>query len=74
VTLRLHELKLPVLIVVGEFDEARPETASRYRKQISGARLNVIPNSGHAIFDDQPVATLNALGIFLTSVENNPRH
>jgi proline iminopeptidase len=74
VTRRLHELKVPVLIVVGEFDEARPETASRYRQQIPGARLKVIPNSGHAIFDDQPAATLNALGSFLTAVEGKSRH
>jgi proline iminopeptidase len=47
VTPRLGELKLPVLLIVGEFDEARPETARRYQGQIPGAQLKVVPDAAH---------------------------
>ncbi|MFN7544054.1 MAG: proline iminopeptidase-family hydrolase [Acidobacteriota bacterium] len=58
---RLSQLRLPVLFVVGEFDEARPATAARYRDLIPGAQLKVIPDAAHALFSDNPAATLSTL-------------
>ena len=69
VSSRLGELRLPVLLVVGEFDEARPETAARYQKIIPGSKLEVIPGAAHAQLGDNPEATLRVLGQFLKSVE-----
>lgn len=67
ITKELGKLKLPTLIVVGEFDEARPQTAARYQKLIPGARLEVIPNAAHALWWDNPEATLRVFREFLTS-------
>jgi proline iminopeptidase len=73
VTPRLSELKVPVLLVVGEFDEARPETAARYQKAIPGAQLTVIPQSAHALLRDNPQATIQTLRDFITRVEQSRR-
>ncbi len=69
VTARLSELRLPVLLVVGQFDEARPETAARYQKLIPGSKLEVIPGAAHSQLGDNPEATLAALQSFLNGVE-----
>lgn len=66
---RLGELRLPVLLVVGEFDEARPETAARYQKLIPGSKLEVIPGAAHSKLQDNPEGTLRVLEQFLKSVE-----
>ncbi len=47
VTPGLPRLRLPVLIVIGRYDEVRPETASRFQAMIPGARLAVIEECGH---------------------------
>jgi len=43
----LPRWKLPVLFVVGRFDEARPETVARFQAMIPGARLEVVEDCGH---------------------------
>jgi proline iminopeptidase len=68
-TPKLGQLRLPVLLMVGQFDEARPETAARYQKLIPGSRLEVIEGAAHAQLSDNPEATLKAIASFLTSVE-----
>lgn len=66
-TPRLAALRLPVLFLTGEFDEARPETSARYQTLIPGARLAVIPGAAHALFADNPARTLDVLAEFLRS-------
>jgi len=66
---RLGELRLPVLFLNGEFDEARPETAARYQRLVPGARLEVIPGAAHSLLGDQPARTVEVLRRFLESVE-----
>ncbi len=68
-TPRLAELRLPVLLITGEFDEARPETAARYQKLIPGARFEVIPGAAHALFADNPARTLQVLADFFRSLD-----
>lgn len=65
VTGRLGELKLPVLLMVGEYDEARPQTAARYQKMIPGAKLEVIPGAAHSLYMDNLEGTLKVLRRFL---------
>ncbi len=72
VTPRLAELRLPVLLVTGEFDEARPETAARYRKLIPGALLEVIPGAAHALFADNPTRTRQVLAEFFRAHDQQP--
>jgi proline iminopeptidase len=71
-TPRLAELQLPVLLVTGEFDEARPETAARYQKLIPGARFEVIPGAAHALFTDNPTRTLQVLADFFGAHDPKP--
>lgn len=66
VTPALPKWKLPVLLVVGEFDEARPATAARYQKLIPGARLEVIPQAAHALWWDNREATLQVFQRFFS--------
>lgn len=66
-TKELGKLKLPTLIVVGEFDEARPQTAARYQKLIPGAHLEVIPNAAHALWWDNREATIKTFSDFIKS-------
>ncbi len=69
VTGRLGELRLPVLFLNGEFDEARPETAARYQKLVPGSRLEVIPEAAHSLLGDQPARTMEVLRRFLEAAE-----
>jgi len=73
VTPRLKELKLPVLLMVGEFDEARPETAARYQKMIPGAKMEVVPGAAHALWSDNEKGTREAVERFLKGFERGPR-
>lgn len=74
VTPRLREIHVPVLLMVGEFDEARPETAARYQRMIPGARLAVIPGAAHASMSDEPEKVNATLRDFLARVENTRRN
>ena len=66
---RLGELRLPVLLVAGEFDEARAETVHGYARMIPGARVEIIPRAGHAMVADEPEVTTGAVRRFLADVE-----
>lgn len=66
---RLPELALPVLWLVGEYDEVRPETAREFQALVPGSALTVIPNAGHASDIDQPEAFNDAVREFLRRVE-----
>lgn len=66
---RLHEIQLPVLLIVGEFDEARPETMIRFADQIPDAEIAIIPGAGHAAMVDQPELYAAQLKRFLSKIE-----
>ncbi len=67
---RLHELNLPVLFLVGEYDEARPETVREFQALVSGSLMTVIPDAGHGSSWDQPEAYNAAVNEFLAGVES----
>lgn len=71
VTARLHEIRVPVLFMVGEFDEARPETVARYQRLIAGSQLAVIPGAGHVTTADAPEQVNETVRSFLARVEKN---
>jgi proline iminopeptidase len=62
-------LDLPVLFLVGEFDEARPETMREFMQLVPGSSLTVIPDAGHVSNVDQPEAFNAAVNDFLREVE-----
>ena len=65
----LSKIKVPTLFVCGEFDEATPQTAIKYKKKISGAQVKVIKGGSHALLLEKPRATLKAFGDFLKTVD-----
>lgn len=76
VTPRLSELKMPVLFLVGRYDEARPETVATFQSAIPGAVLTVFEHSGHEAPIEEYAAYAQTLDNFLSRVEHKklPAH
>ncbi len=70
---RLTQIKIPTLFLVGQYDEARPETMQEFQSLVPGSILKVIPNAGHSVHIDQTLATNEALADFLSTVDRNRR-
>jgi pimeloyl-ACP methyl ester carboxylesterase len=57
---------VPTLLIWGENDGlAPPKFGTAYQRAIPGAKLVVIPQAGHAPFEEQPDAFLAAFDQFL---------
>lgn len=65
----IRQIKVPTLLISGEFDEARPATVAYYESQIPGARHALIPGAGHLTMQDAPALELKAITNFLTDIE-----
>lgn len=67
---QLGRLRLPVLVIVGGCDESRPkENARAVTSAIPGARLTIVPNTGHEPQIEDPTV-FNALVLdFLAAVD-----
>lgn len=62
----LHRVDVPTLLVWGASDGlVPPRFGEAYRDRIPGATLVVIPQAGHAPFEEQPDAFLAAFDAFL---------
>ena len=66
---RLPELHLPVMFIVGEFDEVRPATVEEYRALVPGSIVKVIPDAAHRVNVDQAATYNKVLAGFFESVE-----
>ena len=66
---RLHELELPVMFIVGRYDEARPETMLEFQRLIPGSVVEVVEDAGHRSMEDQPERFNTAVQGFLVGVE-----
>ena len=62
-------LRGPVLFMTGEYDEARPVTLRTFADKVKGAQFVVVPNSGHAIWNDNPEFAIPKLRAFLRAVD-----
>ncbi|MGI9204196.1 MAG: proline iminopeptidase-family hydrolase [Woeseiaceae bacterium] len=69
VTSQLHEIDVPVLLMAGEFDEARPERLAQYQQLMPGSRLEIIAGAAHASLSKEPEEYRAILESFLDSVE-----
>jgi proline-specific peptidase len=65
VTPLLPQLNLPVLIVVGRFDEARPETASGFARKLPNAQVSIVEDCGHMVPLEAPAILADEIAHFL---------
>ena len=65
----LPNIKVPTLLLAGEFDEARPSTIQRFQSMIPGAEFKMIKNAGHATMIDNKEDYLATLKSFLDKVD-----
>ena len=66
----LGSIKVPVLYTVGEFDEANPETIRRFASLTPGAKVVVLPGSGHMTTWDATAENVRVVRAFLASVDS----
>ncbi len=65
-TARLAAVTMPTLILAGASDRMTPPAlASELQAGITGATLQILPNTGHMIPIEQPQATRDAIAAFL---------
>lgn len=67
---RLGEIDVPVMIVSGEFDEARPVTMEEFATMIPEAHVEVIPGAGHGAPAERPDMMADLVSSFLADVES----
>lgn len=68
---RLSEITVPTMFLVGQYDEARPETMREFQALVPGSVVKVIPDAAHLVNVDQTGDFNQAIADFLASVEGN---
>lgn len=68
-TARLRDLQTPALVLVGDHDQVRVETATEFVRLLPRGQLAVIEDAGHAVHLDAPDAYVARLRAFLREVE-----
>jgi proline iminopeptidase len=66
----LSKVNCPTLFICGQYDEARPQTARKYVKQIPDSRLSVIDNASHAILSEKPGALIRTIRGFIRAQDS----
>ncbi len=66
----LTKVKIPTLFIVGQYDEATPESAHRFSKKIKNSQVAVIKGASHSVFTEKPEASHKKLRKFLKDVEH----
>jgi 3-oxoadipate enol-lactonase len=66
---RIHEIRVPTLVIVGELDAATPvERSQAIQAAIPGSRLEVVPGAGHMTPIEKPEEVSQLIVEFLSSV------
>lgn len=65
----LNKLKVPVMIICGEHDEATPETGIKYANLIPACTFSEIKGASHAIWAEKPQAIKKVILEFLADIE-----
>ncbi len=69
ITEKLHEIKIPTLITVGEYDEVTEVVAEEIHKRVDGSILKVLPNCSHLSMWDNRDGYNNILMKFIDSID-----
>jgi proline iminopeptidase len=65
VTDQLHTLRVPTLVLGGQYDEVSPKVAREIHKHIRGSELAIFPNSSHLCFWEQRAMFMKRTSKFL---------
>ncbi len=66
---RLHEIKIPVLLVVGSEDEKYINIGERMQSRIPTSTLEIICGAGHAVHFERPKETAEVINKFIRELE-----
>ncbi|HJQ18745.1 MAG TPA: proline iminopeptidase-family hydrolase [Gemmatimonadaceae bacterium] len=69
----LKDVHVPVLYVVGEFDEVGPELVRSFARRTPGAQVFLVPQSGHLFEWDNPGPANKAIRDFLRQADEGRR-
>ncbi len=69
-TSQLDQIDVPVLLVGGEFDEARPERLAEFQAMIRNSQHVTIEDAAHGTISRQPERYIQVLRDFLADVES----
>lgn len=65
----LKQVKVPVLFITGEFDEARPATVAYFQTLIPGSQFEIVAGAGHATMHDNLEQNTAIIRNFLNQLE-----
>lgn len=66
VSQQVGDIKMPVLILVGDQDKMTPIKSSQYlQEKIGGSVLQIVPGAGHHLMLEKPAETISAISGFL---------
>lgn len=67
---RIAEFNLPVLVITGDTDKIVPtESSIKLAGALPNATLVIIPHAGHVPHEEQPILFMQAVDVFLKSME-----
>ena len=69
ITDRLGEIRVPTLIMSGEYDEARPPHMRDMHERIPGSELTIFPDASHLCFWERREDFMGTVNEFLDRVE-----
>lgn len=69
VTGQLGSIRVPVLYMAGEYDEARPETVKSFKELTPDARFVMIEGAAHLTMHDNPEEDIRHIRAFLRELE-----
>lgn len=62
---RLKDIKVPSLMICGEFDEARPRSCRKYADMIGTKDVVIVPDAGHATMSANETLYIQSVRAFL---------
>jgi proline iminopeptidase len=67
---RLHNISVPTLFIIGQYDEAREPTAAYYDGLMPNSELVVVPDAGHLAMQDDSATYVQDIESFLEQFDD----